>query len=203
MNTLVSLTLFSILALHGDPIPAMRSWFPSAEGTVWRLIAANAAVFMLWRVADPSFMRRNFTISVENFRNGRIHTLITAAFSHIEIEHLLSNMIGLYFFGNSIGINFLEVGGHVDKGGVGAEGGEGAGGGVEVDGVKFGGVAADGGDDIGLGNEGGGGRGRSEGAHGSTHHACADPLHAGGGGGDGLGGGDGHGAAEEGECGGG
>ncbi|KAK9116000.1 hypothetical protein Sjap_014947 [Stephania japonica] len=83
-----------------------RSWFPSAEGTVWRLIVANAAVFMLWRVADPSFMRRNFTISVENFKNGRIHTLITAAFSHIEIEHLLSNMIGLYFFGNSIGRMF-------------------------------------------------------------------------------------------------
>ncbi|KAK9118334.1 hypothetical protein Scep_016427 [Stephania cephalantha] len=92
--------------LSGSSHFGWRSWFPSAEGTVWRLIAANAAVFMLWRVADPSFMRRNFTISVENFKNGRIHTLITAAFSHIEIEHLLSNMIGLYFFGNSIGRMF-------------------------------------------------------------------------------------------------
>nr|AIY60657.1 rhomboid protein Hedne_PARL [Hedera nepalensis] len=67
------------------------------------LIVTNVAVFFLWRVADRQFMRKNFMISVDNFRSGRVHTLITSAFSHIDTGHLISNMIGLYFFGTSIG----------------------------------------------------------------------------------------------------
>ncbi|KAK8569351.1 hypothetical protein V6N13_046413 [Hibiscus sabdariffa] len=38
-------------------------------------------------------------VSLDNFKSGRLHTLITSAFSHIDIEHIVSNMIGLYFFG--------------------------------------------------------------------------------------------------------
>lgn len=66
----------------------------------------NVAVFILWKVADTQFMRQNFMISVDNFTSGRLHTLITSAFSHREPFHLFSNMIGLYFFGTSIGRNF-------------------------------------------------------------------------------------------------
>lgn len=67
---------------------------------------ANTAVFMLWRIADRKFMANNFTISLDNFLSGRLHTLITSAFSHIDVEHIVSNMIGLYFFGMSIGRTF-------------------------------------------------------------------------------------------------
>jgi membrane associated rhomboid family serine protease len=101
----------------------------SADGVVWMLIGANAAVFMLWRMADPGFMRRHFMvsevinqglctkkevitgtslaycneqISLDNFKSGRLHTLLTSAFSHAETDHLISNMIGLYFFGTSV-----------------------------------------------------------------------------------------------------
>ncbi|KAI3957774.1 hypothetical protein MKX01_007605 [Papaver californicum] len=63
------------------------SWFPSAKGVLWGLIGANVAVFMLWRVSDLDV----------------VHTMITSAFSQIDIEHLFSNMLGLYFFGKSIG----------------------------------------------------------------------------------------------------
>ncbi|PPR88809.1 hypothetical protein GOBAR_AA31872 [Gossypium barbadense] len=42
-------------------------------------------------------------VSLDNFKSGRLHTLITSAFSHIDIEHIVSNMIGLYFFGYNIG----------------------------------------------------------------------------------------------------
>ncbi|KAF4382089.1 hypothetical protein F8388_001234 [Cannabis sativa] len=42
-------------------------------------------------------------ISVENFKRGRLHTLITSAFSHTDMEHIIHNMIGLYFFGNHLG----------------------------------------------------------------------------------------------------
>lgn len=61
---------------------------------------------MLWRIADQQFMMKNFTISVDNFKSGRLHTLITSAFSHIDAGHIISNMVGLYFFGMSIGNTF-------------------------------------------------------------------------------------------------
>ncbi|KAJ4713222.1 Rhomboid-like protein [Melia azedarach] len=82
-----------------------RSWFRrlSANDVVYGLILANTAVFLLWRVADKKFMMNNFTISLDNVKNGRVHTLITSAFSHVDVEHIVSNMIGLYFFGMSIG----------------------------------------------------------------------------------------------------
>ncbi|XP_022137034.1 RHOMBOID-like protein 12, mitochondrial [Momordica charantia] len=82
-----------------------RSWFQrlTSNDVVLGLIIANVAVFLLWRIADPVFMSRNFTISVENIRSGRVHTLITSAFSHVEVGHIVSNMIGLYFFGMNIG----------------------------------------------------------------------------------------------------
>ncbi|KAJ0963513.1 hypothetical protein J5N97_028635 [Dioscorea zingiberensis] len=75
---------------------------PSPDGVVLSLIGANVAVYFLWRVADPTFMRKHFMISLDNFKSGRLHTLITSAFSHSDLDHLFTNMIGLYFFGTSI-----------------------------------------------------------------------------------------------------
>ncbi|KAJ4754629.1 hypothetical protein LUZ62_089034 [Rhynchospora pubera] len=72
------------------------------DGMVWFLIGANIVVFTLWGIADPSFMRNHFMVSLDNFKSGRLHTLITNAFSHSAPDHLLANMIGLYFFGQSI-----------------------------------------------------------------------------------------------------
>ncbi|BBH04027.1 RHOMBOID-like protein 12 [Prunus dulcis] len=82
-----------------------RSWFRrvSDGDVVLGLIIANVAVFILWRIADPSFMAKNFTISLDNVTSGRLHTLITSAFSHMDVGHIISNMIGLYFFGTNIG----------------------------------------------------------------------------------------------------
>ncbi|PSS07996.1 RHOMBOID-like protein, partial [Actinidia chinensis var. chinensis] len=82
-----------------------QSWFrgKTPDSVVLGLILTNVAVFMLWRIADRQFMLRNFTISVDNIKSGRVHTLITSAFSHIDVGHLISNMIGLYFFGMNIG----------------------------------------------------------------------------------------------------
>ncbi|XP_010257997.1 PREDICTED: RHOMBOID-like protein 12, mitochondrial [Nelumbo nucifera] len=97
---------FEINPIFNSSRHRWRSWLPTAEGMVLALIVANGAVFTLWRIADPTFMRKNFMISVENFTSGRIHTLITSAFSHNDIGHLGSNMIGLYFFGRTIGQMF-------------------------------------------------------------------------------------------------
>ncbi|KAH9318281.1 hypothetical protein KI387_020050, partial [Taxus chinensis] len=79
------------------------SSFISPEGIVYSIIGANVAVYFLWNYADRRFMEKNFKISVDNFLNGRVHTLITSAFSHNQLDHLFSNMIGFYFFGSSIG----------------------------------------------------------------------------------------------------
>ncbi|CAN6714183.1 unnamed protein product [Malus baccata var. baccata] len=89
-------------------ILSRRSWFGrvSGEQVVSRLIVANVAVFLLWRIAGHSFMINNFTIWLHKFANGYIHTLITSAFSHIDAGHMFFNMVGLYFFGMNIGIVF-------------------------------------------------------------------------------------------------
>ncbi|BFG32916.1 hypothetical protein CerSpe_191900 [Prunus speciosa] len=88
-----------------SPRSPWRSWLRrvSDGDVVLGLIIANVAVFILWRIADPSFMAKNFTISLDNVTSGRLHTLITSAFSHMDVGHIISNMIGLYFFGTNIG----------------------------------------------------------------------------------------------------
>ncbi|KAK7388852.1 hypothetical protein VNO78_23679 [Psophocarpus tetragonolobus] len=85
-----------------------RSWLGglTSNDVVLGLIIANVAIFLLWRIANEKFMIQNFTISLDNFMSGRLHTLITNAFSHVDTWHIVSNMIGLYFFGMNIGRNF-------------------------------------------------------------------------------------------------
>lgn len=85
-----------------------RRWIQRLDSdiVVLGLIVTNVAVFLLWRSADYQFMANNFMISLDNFKSGRLHTMITFAFSHIDAGHIISNMIGLYFFGNSIGRAF-------------------------------------------------------------------------------------------------
>ncbi|KAJ0578083.1 putative rhomboid protease [Helianthus annuus] len=48
-------------------------------------------------------MMQNFTIQWDNIKGGRYHTMITSAFSHKNLKHIVSNMITLYSFGKSIG----------------------------------------------------------------------------------------------------
>lgn len=59
--------------------------------------------FFLWKwkcdLLTLTFIEQ---ISLDNFKSGRLHTLITCAFSHSDFDHLLTNMIGLYFFGSSV-----------------------------------------------------------------------------------------------------
>uniref|UniRef100_A0ACD5W1A4 Uncharacterized protein n=1 Tax=Avena sativa TaxID=4498 RepID=A0ACD5W1A4_AVESA len=106
-----SLQLFSLQrgGSSSSTSPLRRLWarfVPSADGVVLTLMVANVAVYMLWQKADPNFMRDHFTISLENLRSGRLHTLLTSAFSHAESRHLLSNMMCLFFFGSTISSTF-------------------------------------------------------------------------------------------------
>ncbi len=41
-------------------------------------------------------------VSINSVLNWRLHTLVTSAFSQFTLEHLLPNMLGLYFFRSEI-----------------------------------------------------------------------------------------------------
>ena len=62
-------------------------------------MGANIVAWINWRL-DPSFMARNFTLSLAHIREGRWYTIITHCFSHRDGWHLASNLITLYFFWN-------------------------------------------------------------------------------------------------------
>ncbi|KAK2663404.1 hypothetical protein Ddye_001978 [Dipteronia dyeriana] len=47
-------------------------------------------------------MLNHFTISIDNFVYGRVHTLITNSFNHSN-GHIIYNMIILFYFGRTIG----------------------------------------------------------------------------------------------------
>ncbi|XP_068648848.1 RHOMBOID-like protein 12, mitochondrial isoform X2 [Aristolochia californica] len=95
---------FSRWRYHGGS--SWRSFLPNADEVVWGLIGINVAVLLMWRSGDWLFMLRHFTVSMENFKSGRIHTLLTSAFSHKDFGHLLQNCFGLYFFGTHMGTIF-------------------------------------------------------------------------------------------------
>lgn len=69
---------------------------------VWGLIGVNLVVFGMWQAMDLRFMSNNFMVSVNNVLSGRLHTLLTSAFSQARFDHLAMNMLGLYFFGTEI-----------------------------------------------------------------------------------------------------
>ncbi|RID55968.1 hypothetical protein BRARA_G03201 [Brassica rapa] len=79
-----------------------KSWFNGANGVVFGLIIANAAVFAMWNVYDKLWMVKKFVLSLKTLMTGRIHTLITSGFSNVDTSQLIVNMFGVYYFGSSI-----------------------------------------------------------------------------------------------------
>ncbi|XP_057791823.1 RHOMBOID-like protein 12, mitochondrial isoform X3 [Salvia miltiorrhiza] len=66
----------------------------------------NVIVLVLWRVAPQNFMVLNFMMSVQHIKCGLLYTMITSAFSHIIVGHLISNMLILSIFGTRIARKF-------------------------------------------------------------------------------------------------
>ena len=75
------------------------------DKVLYGLIAANCAGFFLWQ-SHPNLMARHATVSVSSVREGRLYTLLTSAFSHASLNHLVANMFTFYFFGREIGLTF-------------------------------------------------------------------------------------------------
>lgn len=110
--TTTTSTLFHLQRRHqyyraGDWTRTKKLRGVRPEGVVASLIAANVVVTMYWYRARRSpygqrFMRTKFTTSPQHLETGRYYTLLTSTFSHADVGHLATNMIGLYFFGHQI-----------------------------------------------------------------------------------------------------
>lgn len=80
---------------------------------LWGVIGTNVGVYFLWQFAINSykqfgddswlnFMVKNFMNSPAHLEHGRIHTLLTSAFSHKTLDHLGINMLVLYSIGQGV-----------------------------------------------------------------------------------------------------
>jgi membrane associated rhomboid family serine protease len=66
----------------------------------WVIIACILVSVTFW-LADPTESSAQYlAFSTSNLRSGRIWTLVTALFLHVDIVHLAGNMIFLFAFGN-------------------------------------------------------------------------------------------------------
>ncbi len=63
-------------------------------------LVACVAVWLAWKFPPlERFLVENFVVSWTHVASGRVWTLVTAAFSHIELWHLLFNLVVLASFG--------------------------------------------------------------------------------------------------------
>ena len=76
---------------------------------LWVLMGLNVLVYVAWQLADRNgselafkILGENFLVSAPHLFSGRVWTLLTSEFSHIEPRHLLFNMIGLWVFGQAV-----------------------------------------------------------------------------------------------------
>ncbi len=94
---------------HVAPVQQARP--PRPHWTRRRLVAlpvivgVNVIVFLAWQMAEQggalwALLARNFLVSSHRLGQGMWWTLLTAAFSHMELWHLALNMIVLWSFGN-------------------------------------------------------------------------------------------------------
>jgi membrane associated rhomboid family serine protease len=93
------------------PVPAerpparMQHWTQRRLWAVPVIVGINAAVYLAWQVAVKggdlwAFLATNFLVSTHRLEGGMLWTLVTAAFSHMELWHLALNMIVLWSFGS-------------------------------------------------------------------------------------------------------
>jgi membrane associated rhomboid family serine protease len=74
------------------------------------LIGINVVVWVLWLIAQDrggggplhTFMREHFMTSLEHLKYGYVHTLLTSAISHMDLQHILFNMLALWIFGEMV-----------------------------------------------------------------------------------------------------
>jgi membrane associated rhomboid family serine protease len=76
-----------------------------ANATIWTIIAINVTVYGAWKYAEGykdtrlyRLLTENATLSELNLKAKRYYTLVTCAFSHRDLNHLIFNMFSFYTF---------------------------------------------------------------------------------------------------------
>jgi membrane associated rhomboid family serine protease len=69
------------------------------------IVTVNAVVFLAWQLAIEgsdlwALLARNFLVSTHRLDQGMWWTLLTSAFSHMDLWHLALNMVVLWSFGS-------------------------------------------------------------------------------------------------------
>jgi membrane associated rhomboid family serine protease len=94
---------------HSAPVqnagPTPPHWTRRRLWALPVIVGLNVVVFLAWQMAAHggdlwAFLARNFLVSSHRLGQGMWWTLLTAAFSHMELWHLALNMIVLWSFGN-------------------------------------------------------------------------------------------------------
>ncbi|MCB9676952.1 MAG: rhomboid family intramembrane serine protease [Alphaproteobacteria bacterium] len=70
------------------------------------LLLLNLLVYVVWHTVGPEhpeLLRQHLLVSWESVTHGRLWTLLTAEFSHIDAMHLLANLLALWVFGRPVG----------------------------------------------------------------------------------------------------
>ena len=57
------------------------------------MVAINVLIFIGWQFSSGAFMNAQFTVSWGGVSSGKIWTLLTATFSHVDFWHFLINML--------------------------------------------------------------------------------------------------------------
>mmetsp|Transcript_3171 Transcript_3171/g.6549 ORF Transcript_3171/g.6549 Transcript_3171/m.6549 type:complete len:402 (+) Transcript_3171:312-1517(+) len=88
------------------PPQQQKNRSPDPLSPLLAVLAANLAVYVAWTTAfhcccpPTAWMARHFLLSEqETTRHQYPHTALTARFSHIDVEHLVSNMVALIISG--------------------------------------------------------------------------------------------------------
>jgi len=65
--------------------------------------SSSLFLWLLWQVNPLTpILQRHFVCSLINIMNGRIHTLLSSAISHVSLGHLLLNLYAYILFGTSV-----------------------------------------------------------------------------------------------------
>eukprot|EP00965_Chrysotila_dentata_P248349 6208278-Pleurochrysis_carterae.AAC.5 len=77
----------------------------AGTGMLYSIVGLNLSVYLLWQVPDPQLhwtLTRHFMLSPASIADGRYHTLLTSAFSHLHPLHLAGNMAMLLVCGGRL-----------------------------------------------------------------------------------------------------
>ncbi|KAN0097702.1 hypothetical protein V8E55_002148 [Tylopilus felleus] len=95
--------------------PPRPDWLDSLDSKYifYTIIAVNAGVYLTWTLAMQTyhttgdgtllrFMLDNFRVDMRNVTSGRVWTLLTSCFSHMEATHALFNGMTFYFMAPAV-----------------------------------------------------------------------------------------------------